>query len=109
MAGEAGPLGGIECYREVLDRTMRAVPAEKLLLGIGNYAYDWTNRKAPATALSYQQALYRASDNHPERTPGEVVDSDSRALNSTLECADEAGRTHEGSMLDAHTAAHQRN
>jgi poly-beta-1,6 N-acetyl-D-glucosamine synthase len=108
MAGEAGPLCGVEWYREVLDRTLRAIPAEKLVLGLGNYAYDWTSRKAPATALSYQEALYLASDNHPERTPAEVVDFDSRALNPTFEYEDEAGLTHEVWMLDAVTAANQR-
>ncbi len=108
MAGEAGPLCGIEWYRAVLDRTLRSVPPEKLVLGLGNYAYDWTNRKAPAEAISYQEALYLASDNHPERTPAEVVDFDDRALNSTFEYEDETGKTHEVWMLDAITAANQR-
>src|SRR5262249_4146931 len=87
---------------------LKGVPAEKLLLGIGNYAYDWTARKAPAEALSYQEALYLASDNHPERPPAEVVDFDERALNPTFEYEDEGGQTHEGWMLDAITAANQR-
>jgi cellulose synthase/poly-beta-1,6-N-acetylglucosamine synthase-like glycosyltransferase/spore germination protein YaaH/peptidoglycan/xylan/chitin deacetylase (PgdA/CDA1 family) len=108
MAGEAGPLCGLEWYREVLDRTLREVPVEKVVLGLGNYAYDWTNRKAPADALSYQEALYLASDNHPERAPAEVLDFDASALNPTFEYEDEAGKTHEVWMLDAITAANQR-
>src|SRR5438067_1913081 len=108
MAGEAGPLCGIEWYRDLLDRTLASMPPAKLVIGLGNYAYDWTNRKPPAEAISYQEALYLASDNHPERTPAEVVDFDSRALNSTFEYEDEAGRTHEVWMLDAITAANQR-
>ncbi len=108
MAADAGPLCGIEWFGEVLNRALRGVPPEKLVLGLGNYAYDWTDRKAPATALSYQEALYLASDNHPERTPSQVVDFDARALNPTFEYEDETGRTHEVWMLDAITAANQR-
>ncbi len=108
MAGDAGPLCSIEWFRDLLERTVRAIPPDKLVIGVGNYAYDWTSGRAPAEALSYQEALYLAADNHPERPPGEVVDFDDRALNATFEYDDEAGRTHEVWMLDAVSAANQR-
>ena len=108
MAGGAGPLCAIGWYRELLDRIVRQVPPAKLVMGVGNYAYDWTNRRAPAEALSYQEALYLAADNHPERTPADVIDFDSLAFEPTFEYDDESGRTHEVWMLDAVTAANQR-
>ncbi|MFI5372182.1 MAG: glycosyl hydrolase family 18 protein, partial [Candidatus Eisenbacteria bacterium] len=42
MTGDPGPLCGIDWFGDVLDRTLRAVPRSKLVLGYGSYAYDWT-------------------------------------------------------------------
>jgi cellulose synthase/poly-beta-1,6-N-acetylglucosamine synthase-like glycosyltransferase/spore germination protein YaaH/peptidoglycan/xylan/chitin deacetylase (PgdA/CDA1 family) len=108
MAGDAGPLCGIDWFGVALDRTLKVVPADKLVLGIGNYAYDWTLGRAPADNLTYQEALYLAADNHPEQKPANVVDFDSLAFNPTFHYDDEQGRDHEVWMLDAVTAANER-
>ncbi|MCC6349067.1 MAG: glycosyltransferase [Candidatus Eisenbacteria bacterium] len=108
MAGEAGPLCAVDWFRDVLDRTLAKVPADKLVVGIGNYAYDWTEGRPPAESLTYQEALFLAADYRPEDRPADVVDFDSLALNPTFEYDDEQGREHEVWLLDAVTAANQR-
>ncbi|MFN8587875.1 MAG: glycosyltransferase [Candidatus Eisenbacteria bacterium] len=108
MGGESGPLCGVDWFRDVLDRAVAAVPPDKLVLGLGNYAYDWTGGRAPAEALTYQEALFLAADNHPEEHPANVVDFDSLALNPTFQYDDEQGRTHDVWMLDAVTSANER-
>ena len=108
VAAEAGPLCDVHWFADALDRTLAKVPVDKLVLGIGNYAYDWTGGRAPADILTYQEALYIASDNHPEETPAQVVDFDSLAFNPTFHYDDEQNRDHEVWMLDAVTAANQR-
>ncbi len=108
MNGDAGPLAGVGWLRDVIDRTRREVPGEKLVLGIGNYAYDWTEGRAPAEPMSYQEALYLASDQHPELAPADVVDFDSLSFQPTFQYDDEQGREHEVWMLDAVTAANSR-
>ena len=108
MASEAGPLAGIGWYRDLLEHAVQAIPPEKLVMGLGNYAYDWPDGRAPAEPLSYQQAIYLAGGQHPERTPAEVVDFDSLAFNPTFEYDDESGRRHEVWMLDGVTAANER-
>lgn len=108
VAAEAGPLCSVDWFKDALDRTLAKVPANKLVLGIGNYAYDWTAGRAPADILTYQEALYLAADNHPEESPANVVDFDSLAFNPTFHYEDEQKRDHEVWMLDAVTAANQR-
>jgi cellulose synthase/poly-beta-1,6-N-acetylglucosamine synthase-like glycosyltransferase/spore germination protein YaaH/peptidoglycan/xylan/chitin deacetylase (PgdA/CDA1 family) len=108
IAGDAGPLCGVDWFRAALDRTLARVPADKLVLGLGNYGYDWIDGHAPADNLTYQEALYLAADNHPEERPANVVDFDSLSFNPTFHYADENGRDHEVWMLDAVTAANQR-
>jgi len=107
-ADDAGPLCGIDWFSAALGRTLAKVPPEKLVLGIGNYAYDWIGGHAPADVLTYQEALYLAADNHPDEHPANVVDFDSLAFNPTFHYEDEQDRDHEVWMLDAVTAANQR-
>ncbi len=106
-AEEAGPLCGVDWFRDALRRTLAKVPPEKLVLGLGNYAYDWTGGHPPADVLTYQEALYLAADNHPDEDPANVVDFDSLAFNPTFHYDDEQGRDHEVWMLDAVTSANE--
>ena len=108
MNNAAGPLCGIEWYRAALQRTLEHIPADRLVIGVGSYAYDWTEGRAPAEALTFQEALFLAKDNHPDEAPETVVDFDSLAFNPTFHYDDEQGRDHEVWFLDAVTAANQR-
>ncbi len=105
---DAGALCGARWFAAALDRTLRDVPAAKLVCGIGAYGYDWTDGKPPGDALTYQQAISVAADERPDERPEDVVDFDANELNATYNYRDDDGREHEVWMLDAVSAANQR-
>lgn len=101
-----GPIASIDFYRNTLDRAAKAIPREKLVVGIANYGYDWMQGRGWADPLTYQGALLLAQKYRSER-PEEVVDYDSAALNPTFSYADDEGNEHEVWFLDAVTAANE--
>jgi cellulose synthase/poly-beta-1,6-N-acetylglucosamine synthase-like glycosyltransferase/peptidoglycan/xylan/chitin deacetylase (PgdA/CDA1 family)/spore germination protein YaaH len=104
-AGEPGPISGVAWFDSVLARTLRQVPADKLVVGVASFGLDWPRDGKPATQLrSYQDALFVAQDQRPDDPPRQVVDFDPVALNPTFEYRDDSARTHEVWMLDAVTA-----
>ena len=46
--------------KRVLDYAVTAIPPDKMLMGMPDYGYDWTNGEFPAEHLSAQQAVARA-------------------------------------------------
>lgn len=46
--------------RRVLDYAVTAIPRNKILMGMPDYGYDWTEGETPAEHLSAQQAVNRA-------------------------------------------------
>jgi len=46
--------------KRVLDYGVTAIPPDKILMGVPDYGYDWTNGEFPAEHLSAQQAVNRA-------------------------------------------------
>lgn len=105
--GPPGPIAELSWARQVLVQAVRAIPPEKLVLGIGNYAYDWRENARTAESLTYQEAILRARDNRPDEPPQRIVDFDPQALNPTFTYYDDSGRLHEVWLLDAVTAANQ--
>lgn len=106
-----GPIASIDWYRGILQHAVAAIPREKLVLGVGNYAYDWMQGRSWAEPLTYQGALllaqnYRVKAGDGER-PEDVIDFDDQALNPTFWYVDDDGKDHEVWMLDAITAANQ--
>ncbi len=70
---EPGPIAAQDWFEGNLARALKAIPKEKLICGIGNYAYDWSvplpeKGKKPSTKvldsedLSVQEAWQRAED-----------------------------------------------
>jgi cellulose synthase/poly-beta-1,6-N-acetylglucosamine synthase-like glycosyltransferase/peptidoglycan/xylan/chitin deacetylase (PgdA/CDA1 family)/spore germination protein YaaH len=104
---QPGPIAALPWTREVLTKALKVVPPEKLVLGIGNYAYDWPDASPPAETLTFQEAILRAQENHPDEPPQRVVDFDAGSLNPTFTYADDGGKLHEVWLLDAVTAANQ--
>jgi poly-beta-1,6 N-acetyl-D-glucosamine synthase len=102
-----GPIASIAWYYRLLRKALKLIPPSKLVVGLGNYAYDWPLDGGPAEELTYQSALVRARDYRPDEPPSKVVDFDPDALNTTFEYADDAGREHEVWMLDAVSAYNQ--
>lgn len=104
---EAGPISSIRFFRDALEKATAQIPRNKLVIGLGNYALDWVSGTKEAEALSYQQALFLAQDNHQGEKVDEIVDFDPEFLNPTFTYEDEQGVEHEVWMLDAVTAANQ--
>jgi cellulose synthase/poly-beta-1,6-N-acetylglucosamine synthase-like glycosyltransferase/spore germination protein YaaH/peptidoglycan/xylan/chitin deacetylase (PgdA/CDA1 family) len=102
-----GPIASINWYRDKLERARTLVPPEKLVVGIANYAYDWTEGQDWAEPLTYQGALVRARDYRQDESPEQVIDFDDAALNPTFAYDDDQGKGHEVWFLDAVTAANQ--
>ncbi|MGZ4780194.1 MAG: glycosyltransferase, partial [Thermoanaerobaculia bacterium] len=101
-----GPIASMGWYRQVLQRAVRSVPREKLVIGLGNYGYDWMKGRDWADPLTYQQALVLAKE-YRQETPDKVVDFDDDALNPTFWYVDENQKEHEVWLLDGVTAANQ--
>ena len=104
---DAGAIASLGWYQTVLERAHREIPADKLIVGLGSYGYDWPDGVPHAENLSYQEAIFLAQDNHPGEPPGKVVDFDDKLLNPTFRYVDDKGGGHEVWMMDAVTAANQ--
>ena len=104
---KVGPLASMGWYTNLLEKALNGIPAEKLVVGLGNYAYDWNEKKNKAVSMTFQQALITARDNRPEEKPSEVIDFDPNALNPTFNYIDDKDYMHEVWFLDAITAANQ--
>jgi len=102
-----GPIASIGWYRTVLEKAIRYVPREKLVIGLANYAYDWMEGREWADPLTYQGALITAEKYRDGEKPEDVVDFDDQALNPTFWYVDDDGKQHEVWFLDAVTAANQ--
>jgi len=105
--GEPGPVASLGWTHHLVKQALRFVPAEKLVLGVGNYAYDWSASSKAAETLTFQEAITRARDNCSDKPPQQVIDFDPQALNPTFTYTDEGAAFHEVWLLDAVTAANQ--
>jgi spore germination protein YaaH len=59
--GAPGPIAPIGWLQEILDYAQKSVSSDKLVIGLGNYGYDWTAPTTPGaswqgTGVSYDQA-----------------------------------------------------
>jgi poly-beta-1,6 N-acetyl-D-glucosamine synthase len=106
MLDTPGPISAMDWYRDVLDRAVRKVPPAKLVIGLGNYAYDWPD-KGEAESMTYLEAVLRARDRRSGEAPDSVVNFDPAALNPTYNYDDDSGREHEVWLLDGVTAGNQ--
>jgi peptidoglycan-N-acetylglucosamine deacetylase len=100
-----GPIASQDWFMENLRQVREVVPAQKIVVGIASYAYDWTEaskKEAPhAEEFSIQEALLHAHESESE------IEFDSASLNPHYSYSDERDRTHQVWMLDAVTAYNQ--
>ena len=104
--GAPGPIASLRWFRKVLDDGLANVPREKLVIGLGNYGYDWTENEG-AEPLSYEQTLMRARDVFGDDDAPLAIDFDPTDLNPTFNYKDDDGAAHEVWLLDGVTAANQ--
>jgi peptidoglycan-N-acetylglucosamine deacetylase len=97
-----GPIAAQDWFVENLRQVMEIVPAQKIVVGVANYAYDWTEvpKKAANSAqeFSVQTALLHAYESETQ------VEFDPVSLNPHYSYSDEQDHVHQVWMLDAVTA-----
>ena len=101
LTSPPGPIASQDWYVTNLRQVMEVVPPRKLIVAIGNYAYDWAENpkaKEPAQSLTLQEALLHAYESETQ------VDFDSASLNPHYSYYDEHDHVHQVWILDAVTA-----
>src|SRR5215472_1281881 len=102
LTSPPGPIAAQDWFVENLRQLREVVPAQKLVVGIANYAYDWTEtpKKEPphAEEFSIQEALLHAYESEAE------MEFDPASLNPHYSYSDEQNHTHQVWLLDAVTA-----
>jgi cellulose synthase/poly-beta-1,6-N-acetylglucosamine synthase-like glycosyltransferase/peptidoglycan/xylan/chitin deacetylase (PgdA/CDA1 family)/spore germination protein YaaH len=98
--GSPGPIASIHWFADVLRQRQRDVPASKMIVAIGNYAYDW-EKGHPAEERSFEEAVLTARESEGN------IGLDPVSLNPTFDYADDDGHIHHVWMLDAVTAFNQ--
>ncbi len=97
-----GPIAAQDWFAENLRQVLEVVPAQKIVVGIANYAYDWAaapkKRYGAAEEVSIQEALLHADESDSN------VEFDSDSLNPHYSYYDEHNRVHQVWFLDAITA-----
>lgn len=57
-----GPVSSQQWIQAAVDNLAKVVPVEKIVLGMGAYGYDWTEKGNENTSVSYREALSTALD-----------------------------------------------
>ena len=105
LTSPPGPIAAQDWFMENLRQIRDVVPAQKIVVGIGGYAYDWTEsdikEERRGEEFSIQEALLHAHESEAE------IEFDSASLNPHYSYEDEWNHTHQVWMLDAVTAYNQ--
>jgi peptidoglycan-N-acetylglucosamine deacetylase len=105
VSSPPGPVAAQDWFVENLRQVLAVVPAQKIVVGIANFAYDWPqidkNKWGSATEFSVQEALLHAYESETE------IGFDDTSLNPHYSYVDENNRVHQVWMLDAITAYNQ--
>jgi peptidoglycan-N-acetylglucosamine deacetylase len=100
-----GPIASQEWFVDNLHELLKVIPAQKMIVGIANYGYDWPepDKKSHPTAkeLSVQEALLHAYESEAQ------VALDPASLNPHYSYSDDSDRVHQVWFLDAVTAYNQ--
>ncbi len=98
--GTPGPIASLPWFADVLHKRQRDVPAKKMIVAIGNYAYDWETGH-PAEERSFEEAVLTAKESEGN------IGLDPVSLNPTFDYSDDDDHIHHVWMLDAVTAFNQ--
>ncbi len=105
LTSPPGPIAAQDWFVENLRQVLDVVPAQKIVVGIANYAYDWSTapKKAyePAAEYSIQEALLHVEESETD------VEFDGASMNPHYSYYDEHNHVHQVWMLDAVTAYNQ--
>jgi peptidoglycan-N-acetylglucosamine deacetylase len=96
--GAAGPIASLPWFAKVLHQRQRDVPAEKLIVALGSYGYDWVKGSHHAEEMTFEEAVLTAKESEGN------IRLDPASLNPGFEYADDDDRVHQVWLLDAVTA-----
>ncbi|MCX6380300.1 MAG: glycosyltransferase [Armatimonadetes bacterium] len=108
--GGAGSIASMRWTEEQLHTlfNVERVPPQKVVLGIGNYAYDWKEGDYNAEPVSFQSAIMQAKESKDPQDPQIAkVTLDPDTLNPYYRYFDDVGKSHAVWMLDATTTYNQ--
>ena len=97
--GAPGPIASQQWWAGSLASAIRQIPADKVIVTIGNYAYDWHD--GTADPLNVEEAWLEAADSQA------VPTFDRPSGNSSFAFSDERGHPHAVWILDAASAFNQ--
>jgi cellulose synthase/poly-beta-1,6-N-acetylglucosamine synthase-like glycosyltransferase/peptidoglycan/xylan/chitin deacetylase (PgdA/CDA1 family)/spore germination protein YaaH len=102
LSSPPGPIASQDWFVENLRQVLEEVPAQKIVVTVGSYAYDWTlttkNKPVTSETLTIQEALLHAYESEA------AVEFDTASLNPHYSYSDEQNHVHQVWMLDAVTA-----
>jgi len=94
---DAGPIASQDWFEATLDKRMAVLDPAKTIVGIGNYAYDWSTHAATQD-LTFEEAMIAAKDSEAD------IDFDDTTNNPHFSYVEDDGATHDVWLLDAVTA-----
>jgi cellulose synthase/poly-beta-1,6-N-acetylglucosamine synthase-like glycosyltransferase/spore germination protein YaaH/peptidoglycan/xylan/chitin deacetylase (PgdA/CDA1 family) len=92
-----GPISSQRWIQAALDKMDDLVPADKIILGMAGFGYDWSNKNKKASTVTYQEAIANA------RESDAFVDFDNDTYNLHYRYYDDANALHEVHFTDAAT------
>ena len=106
---KAGPVASHAFFVGNIQKALKVIPKDKLIVGIGSYGYEWGNKPvecpegnfATVCNLSVQDAWIRSAESDAP------IELDSESLNPHFAYDEDDGTKHEIWLLDAVTALNQ--
>lgn len=96
-----GPISSQPWFETVLKKRFSELNPDKAIVCIGNYGYEWSNRKKEAKEVSFQEAVLSLQDSE------ETIVFDNVSKNPYFLYTEEDGSHHAIWFLDAVTAFNQ--
>ncbi|MDW2981571.1 glycosyltransferase [Rhodanobacter sp. KK11] len=97
---DPGSIAAQDWFESTLDKRMKALDPDQVIVAIGSYGYDWSHGQN-AEALTFQDAMDRAGDAQAD------IAFDPDTQNPNFSYSEDDGSTHQVWFLDGVTAYNQ--
>lgn len=96
-----GPVASQRWFAEIIKKRATDIPADKLIVALGNYGYDWTEKADKPEERTFEEAVLIAQESEAP------INLDPVALNPLYVYEDESHQLHKVWFLDAVTLFNQ--
>ena len=93
----AGPISSQGWFSSMLAKQLKLIGAEKIVVAVGGYGYDWADGKLTGNEVSFQDAIRIAKESEG------VIRLDKKSLNPTFDYYDDNNVLHHVWFLDGTT------